>query len=305
MELRHIRYFLMVARHQHFTRAAKALYISQPSLTQQIQQLERELGVQLFQRTKRSVELTTAGAAFLEHAERILSATVEAQAAMQSYAEQRLSVVTLGMLTSLQILRMPTLVRRFHEIHPSIKIEMREGLTDELAEMLRMQQVESIIICTMDGCTPSILRDSAFMATELVHEELGVLVNSQHALATKRVLTWDDLAGIPLVAMNPGSGLRTAIMQHSREAGFTPTIAYESGDIGTICALVAEGLGAALVPHSVVRDCPPEIRYIPFRAPPPRRSIRLVWPQRELSPATAAWVTFLQTTLPMHEHDSG
>ena len=297
MELRHIRYFMAVAQRRNFTQAAKALYISQPSLSQQIQQLEREMGVLLLQRTKRSVQLTPAGEAFLLYAEQILTMTQQAHNAMQAYRQGLVGTVTLGMLTSLRILQMPALLGSFRRRYPGINMVLREGTARQLVELLHRQQVDAIIVCTMDEQMPESLVNPHWAMEEILRENLGVLVAPDHALAARATITWEALRAMPLVVMQSGSGLHDTIMRLSRDAGFAPHIAYESGDSATICTLVAEGLGAALVPASLAQQGTEPLRWLPFAQPAPFRSIQFVWPKVGQSAVSRAWSDFFRATI--------
>jgi len=125
MELHHLAYFMKVARQKSFTRAAQLLHIAQPSLSQQIQQLEQELGVTLIKRTKRSVQLTAAGEALLRHADHITAAVEQAHHEMQEYAHTSRGSIVIGTLTSLNVLQLPTLLRQFREQFPGIDIILR------------------------------------------------------------------------------------------------------------------------------------------------------------------------------------
>jgi DNA-binding transcriptional LysR family regulator len=295
MELRHIRYFTTIAQQRSFTRAASLLHIAQPSLSQQMQQLERELGILLLRRTKRSVELTPAGETFLAHAERIIEAVDQARYDMRQYSGRLTGTVTLGTLTSLSILRMPALLRQFRQQYPDVGIVLREATTQRLVELLRAGQIDSALICMVNGHKPAALDDPFFSTEEVFREELGVLVAAGHPLAQQESVTMQALHAHPVVAMNPGTGLRTALDIMGQRTGLPIPIAYESSDINTTSALVAEGLGVALMPFSAVDSQTTAVCWLPFQAPAPFRSIQFVIPaRRPLSPPTAAWTTFFR-----------
>lgn len=294
MELRHLAYFMGVARQKSFTRAAQLLHIAQPSLSQQIQQLEQELGVTLFKRTKRSVQLTAAGEALFRHADHITAAVEQAHHEMQEYAHTARGSIVIGTLTSLNVLQLPTLLRQFRERFPGIDIILREETTECLGDMLRAGQIDVGLICTINRTMPALFADPFFATEEVFCEEL-VIVTSNHLLAGQKTITMEALRDHPFIALKPGSGLRHALTVLSHAAGFIPYIAYESGDINTICALATEGLGVALVPRSVAESQGNELSLIPFEAPSPYRSVLLVWPKgRALSPLTAAWLSFFR-----------
>lgn len=298
MELRHLAYFMMVAREKNFTRAAHLLHIAQPTLSHQIQQLEHELGVTLLIRTKRSVRVTAAGEALLRHAEQISAAMEQAQHEMQAYAHSSRGRVVMGTLPYLRTLRLPALLRRFQERFPGIDVMLREDTTDCLGELLRTGHIDVALLCAANGTLPGLLADPFFALEEVFCEELVAIVAPNQMLAGRTTITMEALRDQPFIALKPGSGLRHALTMLSHAAGFTPYIAYESGNLDTICALAAEGLGLAIVPRSVGESQGSGVRFIPFAAPAPYRSVFLVWPKgRALSPATAAWMSFFRTTV--------
>jgi len=131
MEIRHLRYFVAVAYKRHFTHAAESLLIAQPALSQQIQALERELGVTLFERTSRQVRLTPAGEALLVHAEGILAEAEQAYVEMQAFAGVTRGRVKLGLLQSLGAYRLSSLLARFHAQHQEIEMVLHEDVTEQ------------------------------------------------------------------------------------------------------------------------------------------------------------------------------
>jgi DNA-binding transcriptional LysR family regulator len=175
MELRHLTYFMMVARQKSFTRAAHLLHIAQPSLSQQIQQFEKELGVTLITRTKRSVQLTAAGEALLRRADQITAAVEQAHHEMQEYAHSSRGSIVLGTLTSLNVLQLPTVLRQFRERFPGIDIILREETTEGLGELLRAGHIDVGLICTINRTMPALLADPFFASEEVFCEELVVI----------------------------------------------------------------------------------------------------------------------------------
>lgn len=247
VELRHLRYFIAVAEECHFRRAAERLHMAQPPLSQQIRQLEGELGTRLFARTTRKVNLTPAGVKFLERARQIL-ADVDTAALDARRAERgevgRLAVGFTGSAT--------------YEVLPAIAIAFRKQLPDvelELhGEMFTPTQVEAILSGTLDV---GLLRppvDCAELAVEVIRREPLVLVlSSEHRLAGCEAVRLGELRDEPFVAY--ASQLRpvahAAVERACNRAGFTPSIIQETGETTTLVSLVAAGVGVSLVPASV------------------------------------------------------
>lgn len=247
MELRHLRYFVAVAEERHFGRAAQRLHIAQPPLSQQIRQLEAELGTRLFARTTRKVDLTPAGELLLTRARRIL-ADVGAAAIDVQRAERgevgRLAVGFTGSAT--------------YELLPSIATALRVELPDvdlELhGEMLTPAQVEALLSGTLDV---GLLRPPVHSPDLTVHvirrEPLVVALPVDHPLVGDRPVSLAELAGDPFVTYPSHfrSVMHDAAEQACRRAGFSPCVAQEVAETATLVSLVAAGIGVALVPASV------------------------------------------------------
>jgi DNA-binding transcriptional LysR family regulator len=301
MELRQLRYFIAVAHRRHFTQAAEELSIAQPALSQQIQQLERELGIALFERTSRRVRLTSAGEALLIRAERILVEVERAQTEMQEFAGLTRGRVVIGALQSLGAFRLPALLARFHTRYPGIEIVLREESTEQLLELLSAGRLDLTLIHATDDLLPLELTHSPVVTERLLTEELVLVVAPNHALALRQSLSIEELREEPFVLFKPGSGLRRAIVQSSAAAGFTPRIMFESGDLGTIRSLVAEGLGVSVLPRSVAEAPGKEIVIVPLGPPPLTRTVLLAWHADYYhSPAAAAFLSFIRNDIRHH-----
>jgi LysR family transcriptional regulator, transcription activator of glutamate synthase operon len=298
MELRQLRYFVAVAHKKHFTQAAEELNLAQPALSQQIHQLERDLGVTLFERTSRRVRLTAAGEALLVRAERILAEVVRAQMEMQEYTGLARGRVVIGALQSLEAFRFPALLARFHMHYPGIEIVLREESTERLLELLDTGQLDLTVIQIIDGSWPLELTASSVVSEKLLTEELVLVVAPNHALAHHQHVTMEELRDESFVLFKPGSGLRHTVIQRSLGAGFTPRILFESGELGTIRSLVAEGLGVSVLPQSVAEAPGREVAVVSFGPPPPMRTVMLAWHSNIYhAPAAAAFLSFIRNDI--------
>jgi len=247
MELRHLRYFVAVAEERHFGRAAERLHMAQPPLSQQIRQLEAELGARVFARTTRKVELTPAGELLLARARRIL-ADVDAASVDVQRAERgevgRLSVGFTGSAT--------------YELLPSIATALRAELPDvelELhGEMLTPAQVNALLSGTLDvGLLRPPVHSPDLAVHDIRREPLVVALPADHPLVGDRPVKLTELAGDPFVTYPSHfrSVMHDAAEAACRKAGFTPRVAQEVGETATLVSLVAAGIGVALVPASV------------------------------------------------------
>src|SRR3954452_16457887 len=145
MELRQLEYFAAVARHRHFTRAAEALYVTQPALSQQVRRLEAELGLALLRRPSRGGELTAAGEDLLVHAERVLAEVAAARAEMDRHTGVSRGVVRVA-ATAADAPRLPEALAASHHEHPGIQIARRQGSADEVVELVRRGAVHLAVL---------------------------------------------------------------------------------------------------------------------------------------------------------------
>lgn len=300
MELRQLRYFVAVAHKRHFTQAAEQLNVAQPALSQQIRQLERELGVPLFERTSRQVHLTSAGEALLVRAERILAEVEWVQMEMQEYSGLIRGRIVIGALQSLEAFRFPALLARFHIRYPGIEIILREEATERLLALLNTGQLDLTIIQIIDNSWPLELTTAPIVTEKLLTEELVLVVAPDHALAHHQNIAVEELRNEAFISFKSGSGLRHAITQRSLTAGFTPRILLESGELGTIRSLVAEGLGISVLPRSVAEAAGKDVAIVSLN-PPSVRTLLLAWHTHIYhTPASTAFLSFIRNDIDDH-----
>ncbi|MER8105185.1 LysR substrate-binding domain-containing protein [Kitasatospora sp. NPDC094016] len=244
MQFQQLRYFLAVADTRHFTRAAEAAHVAQPSLSQQIRSLERELGAELFHRTRGNIALTDAGEALLPLARRILADTESARLAVQETVQLRRGRVRLGAPPSLCTSLVPDVLRAFRDRHPGVALAVREGGSRDLVRSLAAGELDLALIIT----PPSGEAALALAVTELLHEEL-VLVSAERQ--TRRKARVAELRGRPLVMFREGYDVREATLAACRAAGFEPEFAVEGGEMDAVLGFVRAGLGPAVVPGMV------------------------------------------------------
>ncbi|MFE4976244.1 LysR family transcriptional regulator [Kitasatospora sp. NPDC056651] len=244
MQLQQLRYFLAVAETRHFTRAAEAAHVAQPSLSQQIRSLERELGAELFHRTRGNIALTDAGDALLPLARRILADTESARLAVQETVQLRRGRVRLGAPPSLCTSLVPDVLRVFRDRYPGVALAVREGGSRDLVGWLAAGELDLALIITR----PSGEQSPALAVTELLHEELVLVEAERQARRKVRVA---ELKGRPLVMFREGYDVREAALAACRAAGFEPEFAVEGGEMDAVLGLVRAGIGPAVVPGMV------------------------------------------------------
>lgn len=244
MELRHLRYFRAVAEELHFGRAAQRLLIAQPPLSQQIRQLERELGVALLIRSTRRVELTPAGQAYLDRAVDILDAVDDAADLARRVAEGTTGRLTIGCVGSATYSLLPQLVRALRDLLPAVDVRVR-------GEMLAPAQLAALGTGDIDLALlrPPVV--DAGLSTEVVrHDSLLVALPEGHRMSKRKTLTVADLRDESFVAHAGGgrSVMGTLLATLCADADFTPRVRHEVEETSTLVTLVAAGLGVAIVP---------------------------------------------------------
>ena len=293
MDLRQLRYLVALADERHFTRAAAREHIAQPALSQQIRKLEDELGLPLVHRTTRQVALTEAGEVLTERARRVLGEVEAARAEMQQLAGLQTGRVTIGAMQTLAAIDLPLLLATYHERHPGIELAVREEPSDTLAAMLRADAVDLAILSVTDR-----IERRGLQLEQLASEELVAVLAPGHPLAGRRRLRFAELAGEEFIGFREGWALRHILEQAATEAGFVPQIAFESNEVTRIRALVARGLGVAVLPRSGVVDAT-DVAAVQLTDPRPTRDVTLAWrADRRHAPAAEAFIALARASAP-------
>lgn len=256
MDLRHLKYFIAVAEEQNIGRAATRLHISQPPLTRQIQQLEEELGVRLLTRTPRGVELTQAGALFLEEARNIRAIVEQATERTQRAGQGKLGRLDVGIFGTAILDAIPKLLHAFRQAYPAVRIVLHTMNKGEQIEALRQRRI-TVGFNRMIAPLPDI--ETKLVATE----DLLLAVNHAHRLAAQESVRFAELKEHPLVLFPTGArpNFIDKVMTLCNDAGFEPQISHEVGDAITGVALAAGGFGLCLVPESATSLALPGVVY--------------------------------------------
>ena len=303
MELRHLKGFLAVARHGHFTRAAGQLGLAQPALSQQIAQLEEELGVAVFERSRRGARLTAAGQSLVRRAERILLEVDEARREAGRHASLDHGHVVIGTISSIAVLRLPALLARFRARHPGVEVVVREGHTARLLDLLGAGALDLAVVHTgslrTGRAAPPSGRGGAQVAWETAYsEELVLIVGRRHRLAHAREVRWVDLSDEAFVMFHEGSMLRGIVGAAAAVAGFSARIALEVDETATVRSFVSAGLGVSVLPRSMAASPGPPVDLVRLAVPRLFRTVRLGWRrQAGANPAAVALADLLRSQL--------
>ncbi|MCY8204491.1 LysR family transcriptional regulator [Bacillus sp. N12A5] len=248
MELRHLQYFIAVAEELHFGKAARRLNMTQPPLSQQIKQLEEEVGVTLLKRTKRFVELTAAGEIFLNHCRSALMQIEQGIELAQRTARGEHGHLVIGFVGSATYEFLPPIIREYRKKFPSVKIELKEIASYRQQEELLKGNI-----------------DIGILHPPLEHPELQIettqsspcilALPKQHPLALKESIDITDLENEPIITLSKEAWptLYTDFIQLCEKAGFKPNVVQEATEYQMVIGLVTAGIGITIVPSSARR----------------------------------------------------
>ncbi|WP_320670105.1 LysR family transcriptional regulator [Patulibacter defluvii] len=259
MEVRQLRYFATLAEELHFTRAAARLHIAQPALSQQIRRLEDAVGVALVDRSTHRVALTAAGQALLARARTVLAEVDAARAELADLAGVRAGRLTVGITPTPGPLDLPGLLAAFHAAHPEVELDVREGLSVELAAQLRGDALDLAFVTTLAASDRAQLE-----TTRLAAEPLVAAVPTGHRLAEQGSVALADLAGERLVAFPRRATIRELLERRAAAAGLVLPVAFEVGGGARARALVARGLAVAVLPHGDATAPGPAVAVVPL-----------------------------------------
>lgn len=269
MELRHIKYLLAVADHGNFTRAAEALHVSQPTLSQQIKQLERAIGVTLLDRTGRTVRLTDAGAAYVHHARlalRDLSAGERAVHDVQDLSRGQLRIAMTPTFTPYLI---GPLVHRFRVAHPGITLTVLETNPDRIEADLLADRLDL-------GIAFSGTHAAGIESLTLFTESLSLVVGSDHPLASAPAGTSAcELDEVALGLLSSDFATRLHVDTYFAGCGTAQNIAVEANSISALLELVRRGSLATVLPDPVA-GAYPDLHRVPLDPPLPTRTVQLL-----------------------------
>jgi DNA-binding transcriptional LysR family regulator len=281
MELYQLEYFLETARQRNFTRAARQLNLAQTALSEQIKNLESELGALLFHRGRRESPLTAAGEVLQSHAETLLESAKAAKAAVQEISGLRGGRICIGAIPSASACLLPNTIAAFRRKHPLVELALFEGTTESVCEAIEKGRVEF-------GLVQLPALSGAFDEQVILSEPFVALTKRSHPATRNPKLKLEDLREESFV-LYKGRARDTALAA-CRTAGFEPRIACESSELETIRSLVAAGLGIALLPELATISIPTKCTAIPLRGIPVLRQVAIL--NRKGQPASPGAAVF-------------
>jgi DNA-binding transcriptional LysR family regulator len=265
MELRQLEYFIAVAAELNFSRAAERIHVVQSALSAAVGRLEKELGVELFDRSKRQIALTPAGEVFLDHAREVMLAARRAQSSTEEYRGQLMRTVALGALMTWGKVNLPAALEEFRQSHPKVTVRLRQSTTGSAGHLAAIADGQ------MDLALVSIPSPRSPLVTvrELTREPMVFVCDATHPLARRKRMPLVDLAGQDLIHFPLGWGIRQRVDAGFAAVGVSPVNAFEVADYAIAAELIRHRLATTILPVSVA-DRFPDLRKIDVDPP-------LVW----------------------------
>lgn len=279
LSLDDLRVFVAVAQDEHVTAAAGRLHLSQPAVTRAVARVEDQFGVRLFDRPGHRVRLNAFGRALLGHAQRLVAQFDAAHAEIVGLLDPHTGPVRVGFLHSLGTWLVPDLIRAFRDVEPHVEFVLRQATSDAVAGLLHDGEIDVMLA----GARPRL--DEPVGWQPLLRERLALAVPPEHRFAGRRRLRLAEAAAESFVTVGPDSEFRQITDRLCAQAGFSPAIAFESGELTTVRALVEAGLGVAIVPVTPAR--PPAGPTVALTDRGAGRTLGLAWPARRRLPGPA------------------
>ncbi|MEB3219057.1 MAG: LysR family transcriptional regulator [Nostocales cyanobacterium 94392] len=290
MELRHLRYFVTLAEELHFGRAAERLHIAQPPLSQQIRQLETELGFDLFHRTKRKVELSEAGEVFLIHVQQIFRQLEQAILLGRQTSRGEIGQLVVGFVSSAAYNIFPDILRNFRNHVSNINLELHELTTNEQLSWLQSGRIDVAFV------RPPV--DTNTYSSKIVFQEsLAIALPENHPCASFDRVSLQSFAKESFILFPRflAPGLYDLIISFCQQVGFSPRVTQEAIQMQTIVSLVAAHIGVAIVPESLQNLQRTGVVYKSFVEETPQVSIAMIWRKNDLSPILGKFLEIILT----------
>jgi LysR family nitrogen assimilation transcriptional regulator len=250
MDFRQLRYFLEVAAHQNFSRAAEKLHVAQPAVSRHIHRLEQELGVELFSRVGRGVVLTKAGKLLSEQAASILRQVERARDAVAAEGRVPQGTVSIGAPPSVGYVLFPMLIEAYQALYPDVTVRLVDGMTRNLIESLRADSIDIALISTV--ATASANENDRDLVYNAIAREDMYLFGAYGGPQLPREVSVTTLAGLPLILTGKPNAARQVLEHAASSAGVTLKVAVEIESLVVMKELVRNGKGYAVAPYSAL-----------------------------------------------------
>ncbi|MFC0524327.1 cidABC operon transcriptional activator CidR [Pontibacillus salicampi] len=291
MDIRHLQYFIEVSRFHSFTKAAEQLYITQPTISKMIKNLEMDLGVELFDRSKKQLVLTDAGRVILEQAKAIDKAFQNLETEVDHLLGLEKGHIRIGVPPIISSSRFMQLLRAFHEAYPNITFQLVEDGSKRIEHDVSQDKLDI-------GFVVMPTQDDLFHHFSFIKEELRLVIPPTHRLAAKQMVELQELREESFIMFNNGFVLHDRILSACHQAGFHPHIISESSQWYLIEEMVTSELGIAILPESVCTYLQSDVVSVPVTKPSIHWHLAMIWSKNlYLSYATKEWLRFSQDKL--------
>ena len=282
MELRHLRYFVAVAEELNFTRAAQRLRTAQPSLSQQIRDLENEIGVELLARNRRTVALTESGRIFLDEARLVLTQAQRAVSSARGLADEIGRTVTIGFVPAAEVKIFPSILTSVRARFPSLQIVLRSLTTGEQKDALAHKAIDI-------GFMRPPIEDPSLESEPVLEETVVAILPADHPLASAPEFQLQDLARIPFlqITRKHAGGLADEVDRYMKQRGFEPKRAQWVDNVLTLMTTVGLGVGFSFLPDYVEQLVFRNVAVRRLPDPPLRVPLAMVWRKDDTSPEVA------------------
>lgn len=294
MELRQLSYAVQIAKEHNFSRAAEKLHIAQPSLSQQLSKLEKEIGVLLFHRNTSSVELTHAGSLFVNKAQQILGMVEGLRQEMEDISQMKKGRLIVGSMPITGATIMPLVLPIFQKRYPQIEVTLIEETSANLEGLTASGETDISLLMLP-------LQQETLVYETIYDEEIVIAVPPTHELAAREstIIDISELSNEPFIALKRGQGLRKMTNELCEDAGFVPRVVFESSNMETVLSLVAAGMGVAFVPSMISKRTYSDISPVSLRLTnmPTRTLVIAHRKGRYLSKAAEAFISTLSEVM--------
>ena len=245
MEIHQLEYVIALEKYRNFSLAAHEISVSQSTLSDQVKKLENELGIKLFLRTTRKVQLTSAGEEFMIYANRIISEIQNVHNAMSEHSNLLKGKIKIGANPNITYLGITAVIADFKKKYPGLKMELYEANSDILIKKMHASEVDAAFL------TSPYISDHEINFHPLIHDKLILFASNSHPLTNRKSVSLSELSQEKFLMIKATTGWRNATLEACRNAGFEPNIIFESSYTETIKGLIEEGVGIALFTNRI------------------------------------------------------
>jgi DNA-binding transcriptional LysR family regulator len=287
MDVRHLTYFIEVARHRSFTKAAQALHITQPSISKMVKILEEELDVTLFNRTAKQAELTDAGRAVLRQAQQIVNSFHNLTSELSDVINLKKGNIIIGLPPMVGVSFFPSVIGDFNHLYPQITLKLIEVGSKQVEHGVEDGSLDIGVVALP-------VKNELFNMFSFVKEPMRLIVHPNHPLAKQELVHFSELKHEPFVLFREDFTIRDRILERCSQNGFVPKIVCESSQWDFIAEMVAAKLGVALLPDTITKELSPtRIKALELAEPEIPWHLAIIWRKdKYLSFAAREWLKF-------------